>query len=413
MKQRALCLFAAVLLALAPLSALAAGEKNYDHLPTGNLAGFKGGSDWFGKDFAYDITDEAACWELLMRPITVLNTAEHEEVYPLKTPGGEKAVVEWQGGTINGAQAAVHVLGEDENGWTLIEGLDYYDRVIRGYVKTKLLKTVTPNRKFGIIIDKLTQRLYVFIDGKLWSSCAVSTGLVNIEQPYNETATGEYVTGSWVGGFDSEGMYCEMGIRFNGGDLLHQVPYVKRADGSKSFTKYESQLGRKASHGCVRVARVANDEGLCIKWLWENLKKNVKVVVWDDDGRVLPYPEDDTPLYYNPDGGTSYHSTARCRAVRDKYLPLTAFTYGELESGKYAALTPCASCSPVKRRAEIDALNQERVELGLMLKNPVYTGEEVSDELPFAVEEAGTAENPDAAAGTGNEDSYEPVITIF
>ena len=223
------------------------------------------------------------------------------------------------------------MLGADEDGWTLIEGMDYYDRIIRGYVKTSLLKTVTPNNKYGIIIDKLTQRLYMFIDGKLWSSCAVSTGLPNKDQPYNETAAGEYLIGSWVGGFDSEGMYCEMGIRFNGGDLLHQVPYVEFADGTKDFSKYGSQLGRKASHGCVRVARTANDEGLCISWLAENLKKkNTKVVVWDDDGRTLPYPDDDLEVYYNPDGGTSYHATANCRSVRDKYLPLTAFTYGEV-----------------------------------------------------------------------------------
>ena len=34
---------------------------------------------------------------------------------------------------------------------------------------------------------------------------------------------GAPLIGNWVGGFDSEGMYCDMGIRFNGGDLLHQV----------------------------------------------------------------------------------------------------------------------------------------------------------------------------------------------
>ena len=96
----------------------------------------------------------------------------------------------------------------------------------------------------------------------------------------------------------------------------------------------------------------------------ENLKKNTKVVVWDDDGRTLPYPDDDLEVYYNPDGGTSYHATATCRSVRDKYLPLTAFTYGELDSGKYASLTGCTNCIPVKRRAEIDEINQERIDLG-------------------------------------------------
>ena len=397
MMRRLLSLCAAF--ALVPFTALAAGEKNTDNLPIGNLEGFEGGSTWFGEDFAYDITDEEACWELLQRPITVLNVSEKEVVYPRVTPNGEKVVNEWQGGSINGSLAAVHVLGEDEDGWTLIEGLDYYNRVIRGYVKTSLLKTVTPNEKYGIIIDKLTQRLYMFIDGKLWSSCAVSTGLVNAQQPYNETAAGEYLVGSWVGGFDSEGMYCEMGIRFNGGDLLHQVPYVAYADGSKDFTKYGSLLGRKASHGCVRVARTPNDEGLCISWLWENLKKNTKVVVWDDAGRTLPYPDDDLPLYYNPDGGTSYHATATCASVRDKFLPLTQFTYGELETGKFASLTACPYCVPAKRRAVIDEINQERIDLGLLLKNPVYTGESSTSAYEAASDGTDGADSEDDGAG--------------
>lgn len=381
--KRSLCLLLGLAILFASCSASAAGEKNKDNLPVGNLANFEGGTFWFGSDFVYDITDEAACWELLMRPITVLDGDEKEAVYPLDSPNGEKVLNEWQGGFINGAQAAVHVLSEDEDGWTLIEGVDYYDRILRGYVKTKRLKTVTPNTHYGIIIDKLTQRLYVFHDGKLWSSCSVSTGLPNEKQPYNETATGEYVLGSWVGGFDSEGMYCEMGIRFNGGDLLHQVPYITYKDGSKDFTKYGSALGRKASHGCVRVQRTANEDGLCIKWLWENMKKGTKVVVWDDDGRTLEYPEDSLLLYYNPNKGTNYHAYANCASVKAKFLPLSSFSYGELETEKYASLTPCPYCIPVKRKSVIDEINQERIDLGLMLKNPVYTGETVMDSSSF------------------------------
>ena len=78
MKHRS---FWAALLAaavLCPLVALAAGEKNVDNLPTGNLEGFESSITWFGEDFAYDITDEEACWELLQRPITVLDVSEKE-----------------------------------------------------------------------------------------------------------------------------------------------------------------------------------------------------------------------------------------------------------------------------------------------------------------------------------------------
>lgn len=369
--------FLAALLAaavLCPFAALAAGEKNVDNLPIGNLEGFESSITWFGEDFAYDITDEEACWELLQRPITVLDVSEKELVYPRVSPNGEKVVNEWMGGSINGSLAARPRAGCGRGRMDPHRGHGLLRPHHPWICQDQPAQNGHAQQQVRIIIDKLTQRLYMFIDGKLWSSCAVSTGLPNKDQPYNETAAGEYLIGSWVGGFDSEGMYCEMGIRFNGGDLLHQVPYVEFADGTKDFGKYGSQLGRKASHGCVRVTRTANDEGLCISWLWENLKKNTKVVVWDDDGRTLPYPDDDLEVYYNPDGGTSYHATATCRSVRDKYLPLTAFTYGELDSGKYASLTGCTNCIPVKRRAEIDAINQERIDLGELLKNPVYTG---------------------------------------
>ena len=334
--------------------------KSYAKTVAEWLAGYQTGKDWFGSDFKYDITDEKACWDLLMKPITVLDVDQTESVYPLKTPGGDKVNNDKLGGFINGASAAVHVLGEDEDGWTLIEGIDYYNRIIRGYVKTKLLKTVTPNQHYGVIVDKLTQKLNVFIDGKFFSACSVSTGLPNDKQPYNETSAGEYLAISWSGGFDSEGMYCDMAIRFNNGDKIHEVPFNTLADGTKSYKKWEPLLGQKASHGCIRVARLANKDGLNQTWLWNNLKKNTKIIIWDDAGRKMPYPDDDTLLYYNPEGGQYYHADANCSSVKKKYLPTKEFKYSELDSGISAKLQPCPSCTPVKRKSIIDKENLDR-----------------------------------------------------
>jgi hypothetical protein len=232
--------------------------------------------------------------------------------------------------------------------------------VIRGYVKTSLLKEATPNEHFGIVVDKLTQKLYIFVDGELYSSVLVSTGLPNDKQPYNETAAGEYLLISWSGGFDSEGMFCDMAIRFNNGDKIHQVPGILRADGTYDYSRYEPLLGQKASHGCIRVARLANEDGVNMRWIWENLKRNTKVLVWDDRGREVPYPDDEMLLYYNPTGGQYYHADEYCSSVKSKYLPLTAFTYGELDNEPYADLTPCPYCTNVKRKDEIDLDNLSR-----------------------------------------------------
>lgn len=326
----------------------------------GWLEGFASGEGWFGEDFAYDITNTAACWELLQRPVTVLDVGEREVVYPLVEPGGAKVNDDPYGGFIAGTTTAVHVLGKSEDGWTLIEGLDDYDRLIQGYVKTKLLKTVAPNPTYGIIVDKLTQRLYVFKNGELFSDCGISTGLPSGEQPFNETSSGEYLISSWVGDFENEGMICAKALRFNNGDLFHEVPYLLLGDGTKRYTKFEAQLGQKASHGCIRVARLPNAQGLCQNWLWDNMKKGTKVLIWDDDGRAYPYPDPNTQLFYNAKGGQYYHAVADCSGVRAAYLPLTGFLYSQLGEKPFHKLEPCPFCVPVRPKSWIDQFNEAR-----------------------------------------------------
>lgn len=323
------------------------------------LEGYDLGDTWFGEDMKYDITDEAACWELLMRPITILDCGETEKIYPRKTPDGKKVNNDKLGGFILGASSAIHVLGEDEGGWTLVEGMDYYNRVIRGYVRTRLIKEVTPNEHYGIIVDKLTQTLHVFVDGHLYSSLRVSTGKPNKDQPYNETSAGEYLIMSWTGTLISDNMYCDMALRYNGGDMIHEVPHTVRADGTSSYVIYEERLGTKASHGCIRVQRELTPEGVNAKWLWDNLKKYTKVVIWDDRGRAKEYPEPEDKVYYNPQGGSYFHADQFCDSVRSKYLPLTELTYAELETSAFSALTPCPNCLPRERISVIAQQNYD------------------------------------------------------
>lgn len=380
-----------LLLGLIPLSASAKTVAEW-------LEGYETGKDyWFGDDFQYDITDTEACWELITRPITVLKG--DYEVYPLVEPNGKKVNSNKLGGYINPNSSAVNVLSEDEDGWTLIEGMDYYNRIIRGYVKTSLLEEKTPSQHIGLIVDKLTQTLYVFVDGELFSSCLVSTGLANDDQPYNETSAGEYLIWSRTGEYDAEGMLCSYAMRYNGGDMIHEVPHLLNADGTNNYTRYGSLLGTKASHGCIRVENDANEDGLDAEWLWDNLKSEIyagtypKIVIWDDGGREQPYPDDDMPLYYNPNGGQYYHSDQYCSSVKDRYLPLTEFTYGELDDEPYADLTPCPYCCEVMRKDEIDLDNLER---------GAITQEEY-DERQAARHSADTADDASSDESTGDE----------
>lgn len=333
------------------------------------------GSPYAGQDTSMnywtlpmDITDEAAVWEMLMQPVTVLDdggktSGQHKRQIIIRAePDADSKGV----GVVTNLTQSVHVLEQGEE-WTLVEcySSSFYDSAVKawnmlvqGYVPTKYLKTVTPNQTMGIVVDKLTQRLYIFKDGSLYDTLLCSTGLANASQPYNETRSGEFLLQNpAVGGWQDGNMYCDMGIRFNGGDILHQVPARVNADGSKNYSSYTADLGTKASHGCIRVQRQRTPKGTNMQWIWNNRADEMKLVIWEDwQGRQIAYPDDDLTLYYNPNGGQMYHTAETCYSAVGKTF--TPFTYGELDSEDYAKLTRCTYCTPPLRKAEIDAINK-------------------------------------------------------
>ncbi|MBQ8161295.1 MAG: L,D-transpeptidase [Clostridia bacterium] len=315
-----------------------------------------------------DITDEEAVWEMLMQPMTVLDNgkknAQKAQVTLHAQPSLDSAGV----GVVTMVSQGVHVLETLDNGWSLIEcysssfhdsDVKAWNMLVQGYVETKYLKTVSPDTSMGIVIDKLTQRLYIFREGHLFSTLLVSTGLTNAKQPYNETRSGEFfMLLPAVGGFADGKMVCSMAIRFNSGDLLHEVPHNVNADGTNNYSTFDPKLGTRASHGCIRVQHNKTPEGANMKWIWDHRKNNVKLVIWEDwQGRQIPYPEDDTVVYYNPNKGKMYHSSEHCYSASK--VTFTPFTYGELDTGEFASLTRCTYCNPPLRKSEIDAINEE------------------------------------------------------
>ena len=328
-----------------------------------------------------DITDEQAVWEALMAPVTVLDNgkknAEKTQVVIRSKPDSTSDGV----GVVTCITQGVRVIEKGEE-WTLIEcySSSFHDspilnwnRLVQGYVPTEYLKETVPSQKYGIVIDKLTQRLYLFMDGHLYTTLQVSTGLANSMQPYNETRSGEYLLTSAVGAFNSGNLVCGLALRFNRGDLLHEVPYILQDDGGRNYKACEPDLGTKASHGCIRVQRKESPEGVNMQWLWDNRQTNTKLLIWEDwQGRQIPVPDDDTPLYWDSSGSRKlYHSSDRCALLREGDILPDSFTYGELDSGEYASLARCDYCAPPLREAEIAAVN-EKYEFGRD-HNPVLT----------------------------------------
>ena len=317
-----------------------------------------------------DITDEEAVWKVLTAPITVLDNgkknAEKMQVIIRSQPGEESDGI----GMVTCISQGVHVLERGE-GWSLIEcySSSFHDSpvlnwntLVQGYVPTAYLKEVKPNQEMGLVVDKLTQRLYVFRDGKLYSTLLVSTGISNAKQPYNETRSGEFLLVSKVGEFASDNLRCAMALRFNDGDLLHEVPYIAY-DYGKDYSVNEPKLGTKASHGCIRVQRQPSPEGVNQRWLWTNYKKNTRILIWEDwQGRQLSVPDSATPLYCVKKRTGNYHTTDRCNAIRGKRVE--ELTYGQLDGDEYKKLKPCPLCAAPPRIETILAINETYAEGG-------------------------------------------------
>ena len=94
-------------------------------------------------------------------------------------------------------------------------------------------------------------------------------------------------------------------------------------------------------------------------WIWSQLKSGskVKFVIWEDwQGRQIPVPAADTPLYYNPNKGQYYHRSSFCYSA--KQVTFQPFEYGQLEEEPFAKLKACPFCTPVRREGEIAEINE-------------------------------------------------------
>ena len=327
--------------------------------------------------------DEAAVWKALTAPLTVLDYNQRQQYKVRKEP---RADCKEYTGEVTGSSQGVHVLERGEE-WSLIEAYSsstegskvaVWAEKFQGYVETSLLKEVQVDQTLGVVIDKQRQRLFVYKGGKLYATLSCSTGYYNKSKGtrWNEAPAGEFICISWTGDFDlknNEGevyLKCNKAIRINDGILIHEVPMMKDSNENWTYYQCERFLGEKASHGCVRVQEKADVRGVNHKWLWNNLHDGItrgnaptKVLIWDDKGRDLRYPDDELVLYYNPSRHAQYyHAESTCSTyVTDEgvHPEMEPFFYRELEESPYSRLKPCPACNPELRKADIDTVNKK------------------------------------------------------
>ncbi|MBE5815389.1 MAG: L,D-transpeptidase [Clostridiales bacterium] len=314
-----------------------------------------------------DITDTEAVWNMLIQPMVVVDGWQKSQVPVYSEPDEDSDPV----GVVTCESQGLHVLEQLENGWSLVEcyssansrsRIKVFGDLIRGYIPTDTLITVETRTRYALVVDKLTQRMYVFENGSLLTTLRISTGEINQRRPQYETNAGEFHLVSMVGSFVDEGIVSEYAIRFNDGDLIHSVPYRVLSDGTKYYRDYELLLGTPVSKGCIRVQRRLSPEGINMQWLWNHLfdQKQSRLAIWEAcPGRQLSIPADDTPIYVRPDVSTAYHTSPECYTVNKRYRPLDEITYGQLEEEAYASLTDCPSCNPPLRRQKLEEINRQ------------------------------------------------------
>lgn len=227
---------------------------------------------------AADATDEEI-WTLMMQPSAVVGTqgqTGHQNVY--SKPDKKSEVL----GTLHGQSQGVEVQEIREDGWVRIGAWNHEEGIyMEGYVPESSLMMVTPNPHYGLLIDKNTQTLTLFKDGERISSTAISTGLVTATRMIRETAAGSFLTVNRIAAFSDSGYKYDYCIRYDGGNLMHQLGY-KKISGHRDFLTQTAQLGSKASHGCVRLPKFAEEGELNAYLLYTMLPYHTRIIILDD-----------------------------------------------------------------------------------------------------------------------------------
>ena len=187
-------------------------------------------------------------------------------------------------GTLHGQTQAVEVISLTDDGWARISAWNHEAGVrIEGYVPRQVLITVSPSPTYGVVIRKADQTLTVYREGVKLGSVPVSTGLPTAAKPIRETAAGVFLTEAHMLPFTDGGYTYQYPVRFDGGNLLHQLGYRPDGQSVPDFSDQTPQLGSRASHGCVRVPNQPGEGGINAYWLWTHLPRGTRVIILDDD----------------------------------------------------------------------------------------------------------------------------------
>ena len=219
-------------------------------------------------------------WEIMMKPSVVIDangTFRRFNLYGVPK-AGTRAV-----GTLRCALQGLEVLDADDT-WAHVRACRHEDgQMVEGYLLVKQLTVYSPGTHYGVLIDKREQTLTVFEDGKRIGTVPVSTGLVTPGNSYRETPSGAFLTDVHTGAsFAQEGYRYEYPLRYDGGNYIHGVGYVRNGR-ARDYSNNQKLLGQKASHGCTRVSLFLQEGSpINMYWLWIHLPYHTRIIILDD-----------------------------------------------------------------------------------------------------------------------------------
>ena len=220
---------------------------------------------------------DSMIWDAMMKPSVIIDAEFNKSFSVYAEPDKSAASL----GTLHGATQCLSVF-ELRDGWARIgawnhESADY----IEGWIQDSKLKVVYPNQDYGLLVDKRKQTLTVFYQGRRLETLLVSTGHMDPGKLIRETAAGMYLTGLHRVAFSMQGSKYDYVIQYDGGNLLHQIPYSSA--GKKDFTWGKAYLGSKASHACIRIQDTPGPQsGINAYWIWTHIPYRTKIIILDD-----------------------------------------------------------------------------------------------------------------------------------
>ena len=216
-------------------------------------------------------------WKAMMQPSVVvdIDPLSHQIVY--EEPDRKSGVL----GTLHGQTQGLSVL-EITGEWAKIGAWNHEQaEYIEGWVPVERLKVVEPNPEYGLLVDKKSQTMAVFRNGERIETLLVSTGRADKEKPDRETSAGCFLTGLHRVDFSTQGLKYDFVIQYDGGNLLHQIPYS--SNGNRDFTQGKAYLGTKASHACIRIQdQPGGRNGINAYWIWTHLPYRTRIIILDD-----------------------------------------------------------------------------------------------------------------------------------